>query len=121
MPSKLLPPPAGSGVAGRKLWRAVLSKYELEDHEAALLERACRVADSCALLQAVVDRDGPMGVNRFGDAVAHPALVELRMQSIVFARLVAALRVPLGLTEAGQGRGEQHGGLRGVYGFGGGK
>lgn len=92
--------PRGCGAAGRKLWRSVIAEYELEQHEMALLERACRVADTCADLQAVVDREGVMSANRFGDSIAHPALVELRQESIVLARLIVALRVPLGEEDA---------------------
>ena len=100
MTEKIPTSPRGCGAAGRKLWRAVLTQYELEDHEAALLERACRVADTCADLQVVVDAEGVMSTNRFGDPIAHPALVELRQQSIVLARLIVALRVPLGEDDA---------------------
>jgi hypothetical protein len=111
-------PPPGCGTVGRKLWRSILTDYEFDQHEMVLLERACRVADVCAALQAVVDSDGPMTTNRFGDAVAHPALVELRQQSIVFARLVAALRVPATDDDAQQTRPQQRRtGARGVYGI----
>lgn len=83
--------PVGAQQAGRRLWRAVLAAYELDEHELVLLRQAVRVADTCEVLQAAVDADGPML-----DGKAHPALVELRQQRILLARLVAALRVPLG-------------------------
>lgn len=120
--TKIPPAPTGSGRAGRKLWRAVLEQFELEEHEATLLERACRVADSCAALQAIVDREGVMSADRFGATVPHPALVELRQQSMVLARLIVALRVPLGEQTEQDGapvvqRGQRRG-LRGVHGLG---
>lgn len=111
---KIPPAPRGAGTEGRRLWRAVLTQYELEEHELSLLVRAVRVADSCAQLQGIVDDEGPLVTTRLGEQKAHPALVELRQQSTLLARLIVALRVPLGEEE---GRG-QHRGTRGVYGIG---
>jgi hypothetical protein len=97
----------------------VLSDFELAEHEMALLRQAVRVADLCDQLQAIVDAEGPMlrveGVRR-----THPAVVELRQQRIVLARLVVALRVPLGDQEQdGASVGEptrlQRRGTRGFY------
>lgn len=116
MTTKLPPPPAGSGPAGRKLWDAVLADYELETHEEALLARACRVADMCDELQAIVDREGVLTETRLGEQKAHPAAVELRAQSLLLARLLVAMRVPLGEHESDGGR-TQRRGLRGVYGL----
>jgi len=109
-------PPKGVRTAGRRLWRAVLADYELDEHELTLLRQAVRVADLCDDLQAVVDNEGP--VLRAGETVrAHPALVELRQQRIVLARLVVALRVPLGDETDGQQAPPrlQRRALRGVY------
>jgi len=100
--------PRGIGPEGRKLWRAVLGEFELEEHELLLLRQAVRVADTCAQLQAMVDDHGPLR-----DGRAHPALVELRQQRILLARLIVALRVPLGEEDSRS----QRRGLRGVYGI----
>jgi hypothetical protein len=107
--------PAGAGDAGRRLWRAVLGEFELAEHELALLRQAVRVADTCAALQGVVDAEGELMTSRLGEARAHPALVELRNQRILLARLVVALRVPLGDQEETQAGRTQRRGLRGVY------
>jgi hypothetical protein len=93
------------------LWRAVLTDYQLEEHELVLLRQAVRVADACDALQAIVDRDGLMVGGR-----PHRGLVELRAQQITLARLVVALRVPMG----DQGQRSQYRGARGVYAIGGG-
>jgi len=69
------------------------------------------VVDLCDQLQAVLDSDGPLL-----DGKAHPAAVELRQQRIVLARLIVALRVPLGEEEDTAGR-LQRRALRGVYGL----
>lgn len=104
--------PRGTGPEGRRLWRAVLGEFELEEHELSLLRQAVRVADTCAQLQALVDEQGPLR-----DGRAHPALVELRQQRILLARLIVALRVPLGDEGAPAAGRQQRRGIRGVYGI----
>jgi hypothetical protein len=110
--SNLPKTPAGTGPAGRRLWKAILAEFELAEHEMALLQQAVRVADTCEDLQAVVDAEGPLVGGR-----THPALVELRAQRLLLARLVVALRVPLGDQEDAQPGRTQRRGIRGVYGI----
>jgi hypothetical protein len=107
--------PPGSGTAGKRLWRSVVQDYELAEHESALLREAVRVADVCAELQTIVDEEGLLLAGK-----AHPALVELRAERVLLARLLVALRVPLGDAEE---RPSKHGaprlqrrGARGFYG-----
>jgi hypothetical protein len=111
--------PADAGPAGRRLWRAVLTDFELAEHEMSLLRQAARAADLCEQLQKIVDEQGPLATNRLGDEKPHPALVELRQQRLVLARLIVALRVPLGDQEgedASSPSRTQRRALRGVYG-----
>lgn len=107
--------PAGAGEAGRRLWRSVLADYELAEHELVLLRQAVRTADMCESLQGEVDRSGPLV-----DGRVHPGLVELRAQRLLLARLIVALRVPLGDQDdvgrqEGPGR-TQRRPMRGFYG-----
>ena len=112
-------PPADSGTAGAKLWKAVLDDYELEEHELLLLREAVRTVDALDALEARVASDGPLLGSSQGDR-AHPALVEARQQRIALARLLAALRLPAGEESEGQDRRPQRRmGVRGVYGVGG--
>lgn len=103
--------PPRTGTEGRRLWRAVLDVYELEEHEMALLRQAVRTVDTCAMLQTMVDGEGVIV-----DGKANPAMVELRQQRIILARLIVALRVPMGEV-AGTGKRTQYRGVRGVYGI----
>ncbi|MEO8697088.1 MAG: hypothetical protein ABI658_26500 [Acidimicrobiales bacterium] len=100
--------------AGSKLYEAITEEFDLDVHELALLAAACHTADTCSRLQAVVDAEGEL-VHVRGEVRAHPALVELRAQRILLARLLVALRVPLGESESGERT--QRRGIRGVYGI----
>ena len=72
--------------------------------------RRSRVADTCADLQAMLDRDGLLLRDRI-----HPASVELRQQRLLLGRLIVALRVPLGDTGDEDAPRTQYRGLRGPY------
>jgi len=100
----------------------VLSDFELAEHELVLLRQACRVADVCDELADVVAADGVLMTTRLNEQKIHPGLVELRQQRIVLARLIVALRVPLGDQEgpapavsSSPSARLQRRGLRGVY------
>ena len=105
--------PAGLRASGRALWKAVLTDFELTEHEETVLREACRTADALDDLQALLDHDGLMSESSQGARV-HPALVELRQQRIAFARLLTALRIPSGEAD---GRAQARGGIRGIYGL----
>lgn len=114
--ARILSPPKGVGPSGRALWRDVLGKYELEEHELALLREACRTVDDLDALSGIVGDEG-MTVG----ARVHPAVVEARQLRIALARLIGALRLPAGdEDDPGQGRRPQRRvGARGVYSLGG--
>jgi hypothetical protein len=108
--------PKGAGPSGLALWRDVLGKYELEEHELALLREAVRTVDDLDALAAVTARDGvTLG------ARVHPALVEARQLRIALARLVGSLRLPAGDEDdqAAGRRPQRRVGARGVYAVGG--
>ncbi len=110
-------PPEGLKTAGRRLWREVLTDYDLEQHELLLLREACRVSDRLDELAALVERDGAVVDSPQGER-AHPALVESRQQQITLARVLAALRLPAGEEgdQASGRRPQRRVGVRGVYG-----
>ena len=102
----------GAKAAGKRLWSAVLTDYDLSEHELTLLRQAVAVAGLCEALQATVAAEGLLVMGK-----AHPALVELRQQRILLARLIVALRVPLGDEDSGEQQRMQYRGTRGVYGI----
>ena len=108
-------PPKGAGTAGRKLWRAVLGEYELEQHEVALVTALVRQVDRLDALEDLITAEGLM-LTGHGTQKVHPAVVEARQSAIAVARIAAALRLPSGEQEDGEdGRPQRRGAVRGVY------
>ncbi|MDC9015127.1 terminase [Mycobacterium marinum] len=103
--------PAGLKPAGKRLWDAVVNDYELDEWERSLLVEACRTADTIDALQSVIDT---LGVDCAGKELA-----EIRQQRLVYARLLAALRMPAGdeTDQAAGRRPQRRVGVRGVYGI----
>jgi hypothetical protein len=99
------------------LWDSVVSAFELDEHELALLVEAVRTIDALNLLDAAVRRDGPLQESPQGTR-AHPAVVEARQQRIALARILAALRLPSGEVgdEKANARPQRRVGARGTYG-----
>lgn len=116
--SQVPAPPRGTGRSGARLWRDVLGKYELEEHETALLIEACRTVDQLDGLHAILEREGLVVEGPHGSK-AHPALTAAQQLRITLARIVAALRLPAGEEDEGAGsrRPQRRVGVRGVYGF----
>ncbi len=104
----------GTGLAGRRLWRAVVELYELEAHELLLLREAARTADLLDELEKRIKTEGAVIESPQGEK-AHPAAVEARQQRIALARLLGALRLPAGEEEAGDRRPQRRTGVRGTY------
>lgn len=104
--------PTGLGSAGRELWRWAQTEFEFDVHERLLLVEACRCADRLDRLAAEALASTVTVINKRGDEVAHPAMVEARQQAIVQSRLVASLRLPSGESE---GRPQRRGAARGAY------
>jgi hypothetical protein len=78
--------PRGLGPEGRRLWRAVVERWDLDPHEALLLRQVCRTADLCERLEAVVAAEAPSS-----SVASRHAVVELRPRGCAAA---GACRVP---------------------------
>ena len=109
------PPPApdGLGPSGVRLWDSVVAAHELDVHEEIMLLSACRTADLMDRLWAEA-ATGPLTVVKAkGNRVTAPPIVEHRQQSLVYARMLASLRLPSGEEGA---RPQRRGAARGSYG-----
>jgi hypothetical protein len=90
-------PPSGLDAAGKRLWKSILADvgagWRLDARELHLLERACRVEDELRLLEAAIDRDGPMTTGSRGQPTIHPALIEARQLRLVQQRLLGGIEL----------------------------
>ncbi|HWC35820.1 MAG TPA: hypothetical protein VG650_13465 [Mycobacteriales bacterium] len=93
-----------------------MADFELDEHEMALLLEAVRTVDLLDVLEAAVRQDGPL-IDSSQGLRAHPAVVEARQQRIALARLLAALRLPIGDEgqQAADVRPQRRSGVRGAY------
>jgi hypothetical protein len=110
-------PPQGAGPSGRRVWRAVVGEFELEEHERALVTALVRQVDRLDELEKLIAAEG-LTVTGHGTVKMHPAVIEARQSAIAVARISAALRLPAGEQEEGQGAAsgtQRRGGARGVY------
>ncbi|HWY01249.1 MAG TPA: terminase [Mycobacterium sp.] len=112
---KVPPVPRGTGANGAKLWREILGNYELQQHELALLTEAVRLVDELDRLHEIIATEELITVGPHGSKV-HPAVTAAKELRICLARIVVALRVPLGDQEAeSRDRRPQRRGPRGVH------
>jgi hypothetical protein len=93
---------------------AVTARYELQEHELALLDEIARTMDDLDALAARVETAGHIIAGR-----VNPALVEARQMRIALARLVAALRLPEDEDSEGVSLPQRRVGVRGFYSMGG--
>ena len=107
--AKIPPPPPGTRAGGRRVWDDVLGKWECDAHERAVLASVVRTIDLIDALDATIRADGHMD----SSGRVHPAVVEVRQQRLVLARLTASLRLPE--DDAGTVRPQRRGAVRGVY------
>jgi len=108
--------PAGLQTAGKRLWQSVVTEYDLDVHEEALLLQASRVLDRLDSMATEL-ASAPLTVeNQRGDLVPHPLLTESRQQSLALSRLLASMRLPSG-EETGERRPQRRGAARGSYGL----
>lgn len=85
--------PTGLGPAGRRLWDEVTGEYEVSADDRVVLTEACEVLDTMAALKQIVKREGHIAESSQGIRT-HPAVVELRQQRLVLARLLRLLGLP---------------------------
>lgn len=107
-------PPKGTKAEGRRRWRAVVTAYDLDEHERVLLREAVRLVDVLDDLATAVERDGLLVRTANGDQRVHPAAVEARQSRLALARVFATLRLPEG-EDAEAKRPQRRAGARGFY------
>lgn len=77
----------GLGPAGEAAVRAVEAVYDLEDFQLPILRGYAVQLDRAANFAAIIERDGPIFVDRFGQQKMHPA-VDGERKALDAARLL---------------------------------
>ncbi|WP_148576058.1 hypothetical protein [Nocardioides caldifontis] len=92
--SRAKQPPPGLKKRGRRLWKQVLSTYELRLDELILLETACKTVDLLDDLEAAMDGQPLITKGSMGQERENPLLSEARQQRAHLNRTLAQLKLP---------------------------
>lgn len=87
-------PPAGTGKAGRVLWKSFTSRYVLDPRELTVLAMAARQADVLADLEAALAAGELVVDGSAGQPVLNGLVGEARLARQAVARLLGALDLP---------------------------
>jgi phage terminase small subunit len=79
-------PPSGLSDAAKAWWRETVAEYELEAHHLRLLTEAAWSWDRAQQARALVDAEGMVLRDRFGQAKAHPAVAIERDSRAAYLR-----------------------------------
>ena len=66
--------PAHLSKPAQALYRAVLSRYILEEHHVAIFVKSLEAFDRAEAARAVIERDGVLTTSRLGEVKPHPAV-----------------------------------------------
>jgi hypothetical protein len=86
--------PKGLGPAGRRLWRSIMSEYELDVDDQLVCEEACRALDDLRALEEALDGEDLVVAGSTGQPRAHPLVSHIRSQRRLVVFLVGRLRLP---------------------------
>lgn len=87
-------PPETLGPAGRALWESMTEGVTYRPDELAILQSACKLADTIALYEAELEGEPMMVRGSQGQPVLHPLRLELRQALVSQAGLLARINVP---------------------------
>jgi phage terminase small subunit len=86
--------PKGLDLTGKRMWKRIISAYELRPDEQILLESACKTADLVIRLESAMEGQPLVVKGSMGQAREHPLLSEARQQRGLLARLLAQMKLP---------------------------
>ena len=83
--------PTGLKAAGKRLWRAVLSGFELRADELELLTAACHLGDEIAALETMIEKSTPLTMGSRQQVRVNPLYAEVRAHRLALGRLLSQL------------------------------
>ena len=84
-------PPKHLSRESKAWWRQVVSDYDLERHHLKLLQAAAESWDRVAQARALIERDGIVIKDRFGQQKPHPAVDIERHNRALFTKMLREL------------------------------
>lgn len=90
--------PRGLRVAGRRLWDAVTTDFELDESAQAVLAQAAYTVDELEVLRVKLADIDPIVESGHGPRI-HPAWVEARTRRLALAKIIQSLGLPKELAE----------------------
>jgi len=84
-------PPRGLCAAARRVWSAVFERYKLEAHHVALLHEALKSLTRAEEAKRLLDRDGCVYFDKWGQPKGHPAVTVERDSRAAFVKAMTAL------------------------------
>jgi phage terminase small subunit len=85
-------PPEALSPGGRKLWKAILGDWPIHDAaHLAVLRVGLESLDRAARCRAIIDREGELSKDRFGQSKPHPLLSAERDARSSFFQAVKVL------------------------------
>lgn len=88
------PTPTKLGRHGRKLWAAMVDKYDFDPWELPIVESCARQRDDIALLEAHLAENGILTSGSTGQVRLDQAVTEVRLARRALASLLSTLKIP---------------------------
>lgn len=89
-------PPAGLSAEARRLWKSILEQYEIDDDAGFLLLRtAMESLDRMREAQTILQKDGIVIADRFGQKRQHPATLVERDAKNMLLRSLKSLNLDI--------------------------
>jgi hypothetical protein len=113
MPRKksVLQPPKGLSPAAQTIFQAIVKDYGIDCPAAlSILTSALESHDRASEAKAILDREGPVVTDRWGQRKVHPAAAVERDSRAAYLSAIKALNLDLAVSDRGPGRPPGYGG-----------
>ena len=100
-PKRTPPPPKEWNVFAKKFWASVHRQFAIEEPQhVELLRAACQQLHRAEQARAVVDEEGAVDRDRFGQRREHPGVATERKAHLAFLRISRELGLDVEITAA---------------------
>lgn len=103
--SSLIPkPPSGLSPEAKRWWRRLNLQWDFDAPQLLVLEAALSSFDRWREASKIVDAEGSVVTDRFGQRKQHPAILNERDAKLSMARLLKSLNTDIEPPQPGPGR-----------------